>query len=248
MYLFEQLKEFGLHNSEIKVYLFLLENGVSSPKAIAKGTGLQRTNSYSVLKSLKDKGLIEQQNKNKVQVYVALDPQALVFNLEQKKEAVKLLLPDLRNYYLNQKNKPKVRFFEGWKEVKNIYDETLQAKKIVGIGSTLHMSQIDSKFTEYYQKELAKKKIIFYDILTSASKITLPQIKILLGGLHQARFLPSRYKDLPTDILLWEQNIALVTFKEPVFGTIITNDFLTQTFGVIFQVLWETLGDENSIP
>jgi sugar-specific transcriptional regulator TrmB len=241
MLIFDQLKTLGLRESEAKIYLYLLENGLSTPPLVAKGVDIQRTNTYNVLKALKEKGLIEQQTKSKRKAYLARDPEALVFNLEQRKEAAKKLLPDLRALYTIQKNKPKIRFFEGWEEVKEIYLLTLQAKKIIAIGSTLQMSKIDEKFTKYYLKQLAEKKIIFYDILTSASQTTMPQIKNFLGSLHEAKFLPTKYPDLPTDILLWDDNIAIVALHEPIFGTILTNSLLANSFKTIFEVLWEHL-------
>jgi sugar-specific transcriptional regulator TrmB len=241
MFIETQLKNLGLHSSETQIYLYLLENGLSTPPAVAKGAGMQRTNTYGVLRTLKEKGLVEQQTKGRRKAYLARDPEALVFNLKQKQEVAERLLPDLRALYSFQKNKPKLRFFEGWSEVKEIYLNTLTAKKVIAIGSTLQMAGVDDKFTKYYQKQLSEKKIIYYDILTSASKATLPQIKSFLGKLHEAKFLPAKYQDLPTDILLWDNNIALITLKEPVFGTILTNELLVKTFETIFEVLWEHL-------
>jgi len=63
MKLEEGLKNIGLKGSEIKVYLYLLENGVSTPPQIAKGTRIARTNTYHILRGLSEKGLIERQEK-----------------------------------------------------------------------------------------------------------------------------------------------------------------------------------------
>ena len=122
----EQLRKAGLSKSESRVYLYVLENGLSSPPQIAKGTGIARTNTYHILKSLKEKEVIEVQTKGARQVFVATDPSAIVRNIEERKVAMESVLPDLRALYTTQKNKPKVRFFNGWDEVEQVYRETLQ--------------------------------------------------------------------------------------------------------------------------
>lgn len=237
-----QLKQIGLHNTEITVYLFLLGEGISTPPKIAGGTHIARTNCYHILEGLKEKGLIQEQTKGKRKVYLARDPQAFLSLLERKKEVAERLLPDLRALYTTQKNKPKIRFYEGLEEVKEIYWQTLSAKEIRGIGSTKGLSELDPKFFNSYQRELQKRGVIFHDILTYASKEkAVSETRAILKGLYAAVFLPSQYKDVPTDILLWDDNIALITLQEPVFGTVLTSPLLARTFRVIFDVLCKEL-------
>src|SRR5688500_528889 len=108
-----ELKQLGLHKSEIRVYLYLLEAGVSTPPQIAKGTSIARTNCYHILKELEDKGLIQQQASGKRKAYLARDPESIVAALEKKREAASRVVPELRELYTAQKNKPKIRFFKG---------------------------------------------------------------------------------------------------------------------------------------
>ncbi len=130
----EQLKESGLNETEAKVYLYVLENGLTAPPLLAKGTGILRTNCYSVLQSLQAKGLIEEHVKGARKAYLACDPAALLRALERKKEVTERLLPDLRALYTTQKNKPKVRFYDGLDEVKEIYAQVVTAEEVFGIG------------------------------------------------------------------------------------------------------------------
>ena len=242
MELNNELKHLGLHNSEIRVYLYLLENGLSTPPQVAKGTGIARTNCYHVLRELEEKQLIQTQASGKRKAYLARDPESLVAGIDKKREAAERALPELRELYTAQKNKPKIRFFSGWEEVQEIYRQSLSAEKIYAFGSTESLAATDKNFFEKYVKELAKKKIIFDDILlASAQHHTAEQMKTIRGALHTIKFLPPRYKDVPTDILIWGDNIALITFDKPIFGTIITNPALAQTFKTLLGVIWEEL-------
>lgn len=242
MDIYPQLKELGLSPSEGVVYLYLLENGLSSPPQIAKGTKIARTNAYHVLQSLKEKGLVEEQTQGKRKVYLASDPEALARSLERKKEAVNRLLPDLRALYTTQKNKPKIQFYDGLWQVEEIYRQSLSAKEIFGIGSTKQLSTIAPDFYTEYLKEIKNRGIIFKDILSGPSKEKgAPEMQAILMGLYDSKFIPQSYADFPTDILLWEDKIALINLTEPIFGTVLSNSPLAKTFSIIFDVMWKRL-------
>jgi sugar-specific transcriptional regulator TrmB len=242
MHIEDNLKKLGLHASEIKVYLTILENGLSTPPQIAKATGIARTNCYVILNELKAKDLVEEQEHGKRKAYVARDPQALLISLQEKKETAELLIPDLRALYATKMNKPKIKFYDGWEEVKQIYWQSLNAEKIYGLGSTEKLSALEPEFLKKYEKELSRRKIIFYDLLTLASKDrTAKFLAEARGSLHEIKFLPQKYGDAPTDILIWRDTVALVTLDAPVFGTILTSPTLYKTFALIFDMLWEKL-------
>ena len=61
------------------------------------------------------------------------------------------------------------------------------------------------------------------------------------GEMHQIKFLPQEYSQNITDILIWDDNIALITFQQPIFGTVLNNKLLAETFRIIFQVMWDGL-------
>lgn len=238
----KQLKNIGLHNSEIEVYLYLLEQGISTPPQISKGTKIARTNCYNILASLKEKDLVKEQKKRKRKVYLANDPEALVRNLDKKREAAKSMLPDLRAMYKSQKNKPVIHFFDGFEQIKEIYYQTLSAEIIRGIASTKQLFSLSPDFFENYRKKIKEKGIIFRDIVThDSSEESVDEAKKILGALNEVQTLPEEYKDMPTDILIWEDSIALITTVEPIFGTVIKNDYLAKTFTIIFDVLWKKL-------
>src|SRR3989344_4302687 len=117
MSLEKQLSGLGLGKSEASIYLYLVEHGVSSPPQIAKGTKIAITNCYPILRSLKEKHLIDPASprlRGARKNYLASDPNALLAGLERKKQAAEELLPDLRALYTTQANKPKIKFYDGW--------------------------------------------------------------------------------------------------------------------------------------
>jgi HTH-type transcriptional regulator, sugar sensing transcriptional regulator len=70
----EELKELGLDDNEIKVYLACLSESGASVKEISKGSGLIRTTVYGVLQSLIYKGLVSELDKEGIKVFRAASP------------------------------------------------------------------------------------------------------------------------------------------------------------------------------
>jgi DNA-binding MarR family transcriptional regulator len=241
MDLIKAFKDVGLNSSETKVYLYLLESGITTPSVLAKGTKISRTNVYHIVQALKSRGLIQEQLKNNKRACIAKDPRSLLMDLEKKRSTIQEILPDLQARFVTQINKPKVKFYEEWNEVKQVFTQSLIAEKIVAIGSAIELKTIDSKFFEQYQKEVSRRKIEFRDILTKASAEVATQIKQLQGTFYNAKIMPAKYQDIPTNILIWDNNIALLTLKEPVFATILNNQFLASTFNVLADIIWESI-------
>lgn len=238
----KDLRAAGLKKNELEIYLFLLKNGLSTPPQISRGTGILRTNCYNILESLKEKDVVEEQKKGSRRTYIARDPESLKLSLERRIEAVDRILPDLRALYTTQKNKPSFRFFEGFEEVKQIYDMTLSSESIYATGSTDKLYDLDPKFFESYVKKVNEKKIIFYDLLPAVAKQKSGEmIRGLTNSLYDVKFLPDQYKENLTDLLIWEDNIALIALDEPVFGTIITNPPLAQTFKTLLKIIREKI-------
>lgn len=240
MILEQELKLLGLTKTEAAVYLFLLENGVSSPSRIAKGAGILRTNCYHILQSLEAQGLIRPQLTGKRQSYLARDPESLYQSIEAKRETVGRILPDLRGLYTTQKHKPKVQFYEGLDQITEAYWRSLEAKEIFAIGSTHTLSNVLPDLYGKYIQEVKKRGIVFHDLLTHASKQKAgPVMQDVLKGLYDMRYVPEQYGDIPTDLLMWNDSIAHITLEEPFFATVITSPLIAKTMKTLFLIIRE---------
>src|SRR3989338_6658768 len=96
------LREAGLTEGEIKVYLALLEIGLSTSGPIIEKSGIARSIIYQILEKLMHKGLVSQITKEKTHYYQASDPQKIIEYIEEKKQLLDLhkgeiqkLLPQL---------------------------------------------------------------------------------------------------------------------------------------------------------
>ena len=239
----EQLQQAGLLESEIKIYLYLLSQGFSSPPQIARSVKIARPNLYGILDLLKEKGLLKEQKKGKRKIYFAADPSVLTQTLEARIEGLKQILPDLRALYMAQKNKPSIKFYEGVEEVKEIFYEMLEAKDVLGVSSTKKLYDVFGwDFFRKYISEMAKRRIFLRDILTQDSINTSARVPITtMKAMYETRLLPKNIEHLPVDVLVWGDKVALISTETPVFGTLIKNQAIASVMRIMFYLSWRQL-------
>ena len=233
-----QLRTLGLNRSEIAVYLFILENGLSTPPDVSHGTKIARTNCYNILNDLKDQGLVEERQHEKRKAYAITDPQALVSSLEYKRNMAQRLLPDLYGLQAGQQHKPRITYFDGIERIKEIYRESLNAKKIVAIGPLDGLDQLEPGFRDYYMKEVVDRKIILYNLSNTVETQNFASLQRINYDFYQTKALSNEHVNIPTNILVWDNTLAFITLDNPMFGTVIVDPLLTTTFKMIFETIW----------
>jgi len=239
----DRLRQLGLLENEIKVYLYLLEQGLSSPPQIARGTKISRPNLYGLLQSLKEKSLVTEQKHGQRKTYLAADPSILVHTLESRTEAMKQVLPDLRALFASQKNKPQIKFFEGAEQVKEIFYEMLEAKSVLGVSSTKKLyDTFGWDFFKTYIPKMRERGIFLKDILTQDSINTSARVPIsVLKSMYETRLLPKNIDSIPVDVLIWDDKVALISVEQPVFGTLIKNTAIAEIMKIMFDLSWKQL-------
>ena len=229
----EQLKTLDLTKSEIVVYLQLLEFGISTPPQIAKITGIARTNCYNILKALKEKVLLRNKRmESEKPILRAIHKR--FWTLLIKKASDGTSSPDLRALHVTQKNKPKIRFLKDGGCKGNLANEATRSTEILAIGSTKRLVDLDANFFAQFERTLKERGIILHDILTLSSReVAERTTKPVLMGLYDYVYLPSGAEDMLTDILVWDDSVALMALEAPIFGTVVTSPHIAQSFRVI---------------
>lgn len=120
----EKLRQFGLDEKQISVYLALISLGPSPVRAIATKSGVNRGTTYDILKVLIKDGLAshyQQYGKeSKKQYFVAEPPEKIISAIEKRvtdlkalKDSVKAKLPELESLYEKSGAKPVSKYYEG---------------------------------------------------------------------------------------------------------------------------------------
>src|SRR4030042_5992747 len=121
----KDLEQLGLSEKEAKVYLAVLELGEANIQQIAQKSGVKRTTAYDIINSLKEKRLLTEITKGKKAFFSAEDPRKLERQLDEKKETLKKILPELLSITNLLDTKPHIKFYEGNDGIKEVYKDTL---------------------------------------------------------------------------------------------------------------------------
>ncbi|EKD64546.1 MAG: Transcriptional regulator, TrmB [uncultured bacterium] len=241
----QKLHDMGLSSLETRVYLFLLEHGTSSPPQISKGTKIARSNAHYLLRELVQMGLINRQQKGKRFVYAPTDPSAALIVFDRKRKAMEEAINDLRALHKKSTNKPIVKFYEGIEEIKQIYEDILKTKvkEVLAFASTARLfAKIPDYFQTRFQKVLVKREVFLRAILSYESgKKVAPEQKEQMRPYYDYRLIDKKYGDLPTDFLVWDDSLAIIVIDDPVFGTVLENKHLADTYRAQFENMWQAL-------
>ncbi|MCX6712822.1 MAG: helix-turn-helix domain-containing protein, partial [Candidatus Vogelbacteria bacterium] len=92
----QYLQAIGLSDKEAKVYLANLQLGPSPIQDISRQSGLKRSTVYEIVKTLKDKGLIQTTQHDKKKLFIAEEPANLALYLKQLQFGSKFKILTLR--------------------------------------------------------------------------------------------------------------------------------------------------------
>lgn len=96
----QELRDFGLSDNEIKIYLALLHRGTIKPADLSRETGFARPYIYDVLQRLQEKNIVGTIIQNQKRCYVALPPNQLVQVCKQRLEAIEKVAEKLETIRL----------------------------------------------------------------------------------------------------------------------------------------------------
>ncbi len=116
------LQEYGLSAKEASLYLACLELGSAPVSSIARRLGENRVTTYSNLKNLVKRGIVNETIKNKAMSYVVVPPQDLLDKLQKKYDLLKEKMPEFLAIASKYDNKPQVQLFEWLEGLKNLYE------------------------------------------------------------------------------------------------------------------------------
>lgn len=146
----EILHQAGLTKLEATLYILLVKNSPCSPPKLADLAGESRTNTYKLLDSLEQKGLVSRDETQKKLRYWANNPSNLLDSLKKRRAEVEESekryqdsLPSMIDEYFKYSEQPSIRYFHGKDGVSQVYEDQLRTAKPVTI---VHSKQVVESF------------------------------------------------------------------------------------------------------
>lgn len=243
----ESLKEAGLTEGEIKVYLALLESGSTTTGPILEKSKIARSIIYQILERLIQKGLVSFIIKDKTKYFQAANPQKVLeyakenaLKAEENIEKIKHLLPDLLKY---QKSSPKSQatIYFGLKGIRtaheNIYDNLKRGEKYYYLGVPAYQPEEQHI---YWQKDHLKriKEGIDGDVLFNVDtpRDILKNRNSFKGT--DARYMSTDIKT-PATFLIYKDTVTIILQSPQEIAVEIVNQAIADSFMAYFDDFWK---------
>ena len=239
------LREIGLSEGEIKVYLALLKLGEARKTELAKDAGVSSSKIYEICSRLQRKGIVGTIVRDKKTHFQAMEPKRLLdfFNektakIENQKKELEKTIPFLENFSRTQENKAVL--YEGLNAIKNFYRSILEELNkgeqycVIGVNYGESLPGV-KEFFENYHRQRAKKGIKVKMLVNNDAK------NILVKTIHsksEIRYLPQYL--MSNMIILFYKNKSFIFFlAKDAIGLLIENEEVVKGFSSYFDAFWK---------
>lgn len=240
------LKNIGLTESEIRVYLALLKLGETTTGPIVNEAKVTRSKIYDILERLKNKGLVSHITKESTKYFSSADPYNIIKlldsrerEIEKQKKSINEILPQLEKQFEKATENKIAEIFIGIKGMQNAFNMLIKEFSqdeqyyAFGAGKGENIEEIKLFFDRLHKEKVKKRvrsKIIFN---TSSRGLFKSQEK---SKLNEIRYL---IESTPTAINLYKNyTIMAILTKEPI-TFFIHNKEVSNSFKEYFNVMWE---------
>jgi len=233
----EQLKELGLTDNEVKIYLLLLEYGMMNPYEISQKLGLHRGYVYDTLERMQKKEVVNSIFKANKKYFQATNPENLVGLLKLKLENFQKIVPDLMGIIKLKKEETKVELHKGERVYMILLKDMISSLKnndeayLIGIDEDVLLKEVEPIYLKQYLNIIKSKDIKERIIIKKGSK--------------QLKKSNLKYKELEekyigkTAQIIYNNKIAIFILGVPYYLIIIENKEVAETYKKQFNLLWE---------
>lgn len=252
-HLIEPLKNLGLSEKEVLVYLALLQLGSATPYQIAKKAYLKRPTAYVIAEELVEKGLLVHIPGEEKKRYLAKSPETFIEEREERLEAAKKILPELRSFQKNATEKPSIMYFEGLDGLQQAYQfkqKELQGRETVGFfASGNDASPEVTDFFLNWNKYREKHNIPVRGITVDAPDLK-PYARFFGegAGAINLKFLPQNVYSSKISIESCDNQFVRIFLFESVETLIIESPKFALAIKEIFELLWKSMEGKYEKP
>lgn len=241
------LRNIGLTDTEIKVYLVGLAYQNLGVSEIVKETGVNRTTVYHALDTLMQKGLVAKKNIGAKLVFNMTQPESInnlleerIKMLEKQKDEVAAIIPLLTQKRQGASSKVLVSHYEGIEGIKLVVEDAFYCRSgHWDLISPLKnfFSEFDSNYAKYFVETRKKRGITSRSLWESA-----PTHKFLTQSIikeRNPRILPEiMHGKFQSVICLYDDKVAIISSLKTLSAILIQSEEIHKTLFAIFEGLW----------
>ncbi|MBL7058903.1 hypothetical protein ISS08_00410 [Candidatus Pacearchaeota archaeon] len=240
------LKDAGLTEGEIKVYLALLELGDTTTGPLVDKSGVARSIVYQILERLIEKGLASYIVKDKTKYYQAADPNKLLDYAQKRKEEIdnnvkeiEKILPDLLSKK-KLKDTSSAKIYFGMKGIRTAHEGTYRLKK----GESFYYLGIPASQPEeqhiYWKKDHLRRIKAGIKSQVLFNRDTDPEIMKNRNSFKgcDARYMPKGITT-PASFLIYKDTVVISVQDPQQIAVEIRNQDIKDSFQAYFDNFWK---------
>ncbi len=243
------LTNLGLSDKEAAVYLTALSLGPTTALKISRVANLKRATVYTVIDSLKQKGLVNLEIKGFKTLFVAETPERLEGMLKRKTEELREVLPDLTALFNLKGGEGKIKFYEGLTAVKSVYemllDEIRPHEDYLVIGEQELWYTLDKDYFQKFIERRAKLNITIR-LLFRDSRLAREHQKKERNFNEKIKILPSQTL-LTTNTVITPEMLVIHQLTPPITAIVIKNKSAIQTQREFFEIIWQSIDSGKNL-
>ncbi len=243
--LVQVLEKVGLTEHESLVYYASLSLGPSPVLAISRTAGVKRTTVYSVIESLKMKGLMAEELKGFKTIFFANDPDKLEAVLGERKDLLDKNIAELKTLYNLNDEQGTIRYYEGLEAVKGAYNNIISEAKIgdyyLVVADVKKWSDIDPNFF-YKYKERRSKLGLETRLLFTDSELAQSNKRFQANFSQKVKILPQSTK-LSTSLIVTPNKVIIQQYNLPISIIMIQTKSAIELQKEMFEIMWNALPD-----
>jgi sugar-specific transcriptional regulator TrmB len=235
----------GLNEMEAKVYLAGLSLGPTTILKLARTSELKRTTIYSIVESLKQKGLVVTEMRGFKKYLLASAPEQLESMLNQQRERLQLAMPDLMSLHRLAGEGGAIKYYEGLEAIKSVYEGLIKdvrpREDYLVMSDQSRWLNLDKEYFLDFLRRRAKLPINIRMLLQD-SPIAREHQRIQKTFNEKIKILPPRTK-LTTNLVVIPRRVVIHQLVPPLFAIVIENQSVTQMHQQQFEIIWESIRD-----
>ncbi len=238
------LSDIGLDEKESHVYLAALTLGPTSILKISNLAGVKRTTVYSVLGSLRHKGLVTVEVRGFRTRYVASPPSALRSVVANKLTLLDDVMPDLAARFNMSGGGAVIRQYQGLAATKGLYEELLESMKsndpYYVVTDLAMWESLDAKFFASFVRRRESKNIRLH-VLSTPSKAALRRKDLDRQGAGHFRILPATVA-VTTNLIITPHHVVFHQLVPPMDAILLNNKSVINLQIELFKAIWDSCG------
>jgi sugar-specific transcriptional regulator TrmB len=238
------LEKLGFSTEEVGAYIALLELGGGFVSTVARKAGAHRVTTYNTLENLAKKGFAKYTKKKGIKFYYPVNPQVILNQMEDGYRTAKKIVPELLDLQSKHLFKPNIQFFEGLKEIENLFKDMLKSEtEIIGYTNYEMANELFPAILISYTKEALKRKKK-HRLMCPNDKYNTDYIKTHLknrieSGILEIFAVNPKQFTFKNAQYIYDDKVATISFdKNEMIGVIIESKNNAETNRSIFNLAW----------